>query len=84
MSHILLIPDIIGKCDEAVVYYKEDLDASRSILGNTHPDTLVSISNMGDVLQAQGDLNYVNLIWLQFKISLIYCNIYTYIYLSSI
>ena len=36
------------------MYYKEALDASRSILGNTHPDTLVSISTMGIVLKAQG------------------------------
>ena len=44
----------IGKHDEALVYYKEALDARRSILGNTHPSTLVSISNMGNVLKAQG------------------------------
>ena len=36
------------------MYYKEALDARRSTLGNTHPDTLVSISNMGNILQAQG------------------------------
>ena len=44
----------IGKHDEALVYYKEALDARRSILGNTHPSTLVSISNMGQALKAQG------------------------------
>jgi len=46
----------IGKYDEALAYYKEDLVASRSILGNTHPDTLVSISNMGNVLRDQGKI----------------------------
>ena len=37
------------------MYYKEVIDASRSLLGNTHPDTLVYISNMGEVLYIQGD-----------------------------
>ena len=36
------------------MYYKEALDVRRSILGNIHPDTLVSISTMGNVLEAQG------------------------------
>ena len=44
----------IGKYEEALLYYKEALDARRSILGNTHPDTLISISNMGNILQFQG------------------------------
>ena len=48
---------MIGKYEEASVYYKEALDARRSILGNTHPSTLVSVSNMGSVLQAQGKIN---------------------------
>ena len=46
----------IGNYDEALVYYKEALDASRSILGNSHPDTLVSINNMGYLLKSQGKL----------------------------
>ena len=44
----------IGKYDEALVYYKESLDVRRSILGNTHPDTVASIGNMGKVFQALG------------------------------
>ena len=48
---------MIGKYEEASVYYKEALDARRSILGNTHPSTLVSVSNTGRVLQAQGKIN---------------------------
>ena len=43
-----------GKYDEALVYCKEALETSRAILGNTHPDTLVSINNIGAVLKAQG------------------------------
>ena len=39
-----------------------DLDASRSILGKTHPDTLASITHMGRVLQSQGDINNANMI----------------------
>ena len=44
------------------MYYKEDLDIRRSILGITHLDTLASINNIGDVLQAQGDGNNANII----------------------
>ena len=44
----------IGKYEEALVYFQESLDANRSILGNTHPSTLKSINNMGNVLKAQG------------------------------
>ena len=36
------------------MYYKEVIDASRSTLGNTHPDTLSTICNMGRILHAQG------------------------------
>ena len=54
MHFMYLILVSKGKYDEALVYYKEDLDASRSISGNTHPDTLISISNMGNILQFQG------------------------------
>ena len=52
----------IGKYDEALVYYKEALDASRSILGNTHPSTLACIGNMGNVLEAQGKRHSRNII----------------------
>ena len=45
---------ITGKYEEALGYYHEALNASRSILGNTHPDTIVSMSKMGSVLQARG------------------------------
>ena len=48
---------MIGKYEEALVYYEVALDASRSRLGNTHPYTLEFISNMGRVLQAQGKIN---------------------------
>ena len=44
----------IGKYEEALLYYKEALDARRSILGNTHPDTLASISDMGVIFHSQG------------------------------
>ena len=75
--NILVIIVIIGKYDEALVYYKEALHASRSILGTTHPDTLVSISNMGNVLKAQGTRYSRNMIWLQSMIVVyVFCNIY--------
>ena len=51
------------------MYYQEALDASRSILGNTHPDTLVYISNMGAVIFSQGELISRNVISLVCMIS---------------
>ena len=54
LYHISIIICTIGKYDEALPYYQEALDAHRSILGNTHPSTLVSISDIGNVLKAQG------------------------------
>ena len=66
LLNILIIMIVtIGKYDEALVYYKESLDARRSILGNTHPSTLVSISNMGNVLNAQGKRKTRNMISLE-------------------
>ena len=55
----------IGKHDDALVYYKEALDACRSILGNTHPSTLISINNMSNVLYAQGKRKSRNMIFLE-------------------
>ena len=52
----------IGKFEEALIYYQEALNGSRSVLGNTHPDTIVSITNMGRALQAQGEINNANMI----------------------
>ena len=52
----------IGRYEEALVYYQEALDVRRLILGNTHPSTLISISKMGSVLQAQGDVNNTNML----------------------
>ena len=46
-----------GKYDEALVYLKEALDVARSTLGNTHPDTLAYIGNVGNILCTQGDVN---------------------------
>ena len=47
---------IIGRYEEASTYFQEALDVRRSTLGNTHPDTLVSISDVGSILHAQGDI----------------------------
>ena len=73
LCHISIIICTIGKYDEALVYYQEALDARRSILGNTHPDTLVSINEMGNVLKAQGEIISAKAIWLHFYL---YCNVY--------
>ena len=60
------------------------MDASRSVLGNTHPDTVVSITNMGRVLQAQGDGNNANLIWLQLMIRFLLTSIWMWFYFCHI
>ena len=57
LLNILIILGTTGKYDEALVYYKEALDASRSILGNSHPDTVAYIGNVGNILCTQGDVN---------------------------
>ena len=36
------------------------MDTKRAILGNTHPDTLVSIENIGRVLETQGNKNMIS------------------------
>lgn len=45
-----------GKFSEAEVYLREALEASRRVLGEEHPDTLISINNLGGLLLAQGKL----------------------------
>ena len=68
---------MIGKYDEALVYYKEALDTSRSILGNTHPDTLVYTSYIGNVLYAQGKRISRNVVLLESMIAFhVFCNEY--------
>ena len=52
----------IGKNDESLVNYREALDVRRSVLGNTHPDTLASINSMGNVRRAQGKRKSRNMI----------------------
>ena len=42
------------------MYFKETLDVRRSILGNTHPKTLISMNEIGNVLEAQGKRNNRN------------------------
>ena len=68
MRYILNIILFVEKYDEAVVCYEEVLAASRSVLGNTHPHTLVYVSNMGDVLKAQGTRNSSDMISFESKI----------------
>jgi len=43
-----------GKHEEAEVYYTEALEGRRRVLGDEHPDTLLSICNMGNLLYMQG------------------------------
>jgi len=46
-----------GKLDEAEPLLREALRARRETLGDRHPDTLVSINNLGSLLKAQGKLD---------------------------
>jgi tetratricopeptide (TPR) repeat protein len=46
-----------GKLSEAEPLYREALEARRRTLGDTHPSTLASISNMAVLLQDQGKLS---------------------------
>jgi tetratricopeptide (TPR) repeat protein len=43
-----------GKLAEADPYYREALEKSRRVLGEEHPNTLMSINNLGFVLQDRG------------------------------
>jgi tetratricopeptide (TPR) repeat protein len=45
-----------GRFDEAAPLYRLVLRVSRERLGSLHPDTLISINNLGALLQEQGDL----------------------------
>src|SRR5256885_1199622 len=46
-----------GKFDESESLYREALDKRRRLLGNKHPQTLVSISDMGTLLRERDKLN---------------------------
>ena len=59
------------------MYYEKALDASRSILGNIHPETLASINNMGNILQTQGKRNSKIMISQESMIVFyVFCNAY--------
>ena len=45
-----------GDLAGAAPLYRETLQMSRETLGDRHPDTLISICNLGTLLRAQGDL----------------------------
>ena len=44
-----------GRLREAELLYREDLDASRQVHGDAHPDTLVAVSNLAQLLSEQGN-----------------------------
>ena len=43
------------KLDEAEPYYRESLDGRRRVLGEDHPETLISLHNLGSLRLAQAD-----------------------------
>ena len=51
-----------GKFAEAEPYYREALEKRRRVLGEEHPDTLVSINNMATLLEKQGRLDEAELL----------------------
>ena len=44
-----------GKLDEAEAFAREDLEESQKRLGSDHPDTLVSLSNLAQLLVRKGE-----------------------------
>ena len=42
--------------EEAAELYREALAVRRRVLGDAHPDTLISMNNLGVLLQDQGEL----------------------------
>ena len=46
-----------------MVLYHEALEASRATLGDRHPSTLTSISNLGLLLQDQGKLDEAGVLY---------------------
>ena len=46
----------MGQLVEARPFHEEALKARRETLGDRHPDTLISISNLADLLRAAGAL----------------------------
>jgi tetratricopeptide (TPR) repeat protein len=47
----------MGDLDAARPYYQRALDIRLKTQGEDHPDTAVSLNNMGGLLQAMGDLD---------------------------
>jgi tetratricopeptide (TPR) repeat protein len=48
--------DSMGRHAEALPYYHEALEGNRRVLGNEHPDTLISIHTVGRFLRERGQL----------------------------
>ena len=53
----------MGKLEEARPLYEEAVQARRETLGDRHPDTLTSISNMGSLQQEMGKLKEARLLY---------------------
>ena len=51
------MPKQQGEPDEAEPLMREALEVRRETLGARHPDTLISMGNMGDFLREKGDLD---------------------------
>ena len=43
-----------GKYDEAEVLYKQCLDKSKVVLGEDHPETLITMNNLAALYKSQG------------------------------
>jgi tetratricopeptide (TPR) repeat protein len=51
------------KLTEAEPFFRESLEKHRRILGDDHPNTLVSMNNMGSLLEAQGKVAEAELLY---------------------
>ena len=47
---------MLGRYDESVALAERALETRRRLLGDEHPDTLLSVNNMGSILEYKGDL----------------------------
>jgi hypothetical protein len=53
----------LGRHAEAESYWREALEGRRRVLGDEHPETLVSINNMGALLRDQDKLAEAETYW---------------------
>ena len=54
MNNLAIVLDCQEKYEEAEQMHRQTLELRKKVLGNEHPDTLVSMNNLTSTLQQQG------------------------------